>query len=294
MATKQKGRAAVEDKPAKKAAAPAKQTGKSLANWEEELAKDASEAASVEANVGAGGNYLSTRGGILKYKDNPIEGNAINVIVLNHVIENAYYGGARFDPDSPANPVCFAIGKDEKSLAPHEESEEPQHDACEGCPMNEWESADTGRGKACKNIRRLALLTEDALDEGVEDAEAAFIKVPVTSVSNWATYVRKLKETTNRPPYAFITEIKLVPDPKTQFKMQFRLVEELDGEHMGALIARSREMVSPLSQPYRKREEDEAPRNRGRNSKLQRGGAQRNVQKAKPAAKAAPPTRGRR
>jgi hypothetical protein len=237
-------------------------TSKALTKWDEELAKRANIQAEVEANVGAGGQFLSTRGGILMYKNNPVPDNKMNVVILNHVMENALYEG-RFDADNPASPVCFAFGDNDKTIAPHEKAEDRKADICKDCEFNEWGSADTGDGKACKNIRRLSIMTEDGLED-VEAAETAMIKVPVTSVKAWAGYVKQLKETLKRPTCAVITEISLVKDAKTQFKMQFKLVSKIDGDVIGDLLAKADEALKELTQPYTKREEGESEAPRGK------------------------------
>jgi hypothetical protein len=236
-------------------------TGKQMTNWNEELAKMAQVSAGIEASVGLGGNYIKTRGGQLEYNGGIIPDNKMNVIILDHVLENAFYQG-RFDPENPQPPVCFAIGRDSKTMEPHENSSDRQSDACEGCPMNEFGSADTGRGKACKNTRRLALLPEDAL-ENVEDADVAFIKVPVTSVKAWAGYVRQLADTLKRPTLGVITQISLTPDPKTQFKMNFKLMGTIDdGDVIGELIAKRQSAEAVLTAPYSPPEDDAQPAKR--------------------------------
>lgn len=180
--------------PAKKASkAPAKSTGKSLIPFEERLRQQAQIAAAVEENVGSGGQMIGTKGGRLSFGGAEVPGNKMNVVIIDHVLENHLYAG-RFDPDTPQSPICFAFCTTEDDMAPHENSVEPQHDTCKGCPMNEWGSADTGSGKACKNVRRLGLITEDQLDD-VSSAQTAYIKVPVTSVKGWAGYVRQLNST---------------------------------------------------------------------------------------------------
>lgn len=243
---------------AKKKATPT--TGKQMQNWDAELAKMAEISAGIEASVGLGGNYIKTRGGQLEYNGGIIPDNKMNVIVLDHVLENAFYAD-RFDPDNPQPPSCFAIGRDAKTMEPHENSSDKQSNACEGCPMNEFGSADTGRGKACKNTRRLMLLPEDALDD-IENAEVAFIKVPVTSVKAWAGYVRQLADTMKKPTLAVITQISLVPDPKHQFHMNFKLMGTIDdGESIGALIAKRQAGEQQLTAPYAPLDEDApAPR----------------------------------
>lgn len=249
---------------AKKATAK-KAPGKAVVAYDEELARLAALSTGIESHVGGGGNWIKTRGGTLEYNGGTIPGNKMNVIIVDHVIEYAYYEG-RYDPENPQPPAAYALGRDEETLTWHEDSiEEYAGELCKDSDINQWGSADTGPGKAAKNIRRLALLPEDALED-VEGAELAYIKVPVTSVKGWAGYVRQLADQLKRPPLGVVTEISLVPDAKTQFKMLFKLIGTIDdGDAIGALLEKRPAAESVLMAPYAPAEERPAkPAPRGR------------------------------
>jgi hypothetical protein len=229
-----------------------KATGTAIANWDDELAREAELAAKEEKS--GGGTFLSTRGGQLSYRGNPIAGNRLNVVILDYVFENVFYN-ERFDPDSPRSPVCFAFARKESELVPNNENcEEVQSEQCEGCPQNEWGSADTGKGKMCKNTRRLALITADSLDE-IEDAEVAMLSIPVTSIKGWGGYVQQLAISVKRPTYGVVTEISVVPDSKTQYKVGFKLVGNVDASSIAALREKREGLEAMLTVPYRKNSE---------------------------------------
>lgn len=276
---------------AKKTAGKKSATGTSMVAWEERLRQEAQVAAAIEENVGSGGSFISTKGGRLMFEGAEIPGNKMNVVILDHILENNLFAG-RYDPDTPASPVCFSLGRDENELAPHENSPEPQHDTCRGCPMNEFGTADTGKGKACKNSRRLALITEGDLED-IENAKVSYLKLPVTSVKGWAGYVRQLHTTLGRPPFGVVTEISLVPDPKTQFKMQFKLVEQIDSaESFEALFTKKDAVAQEIAFPYQPREEEEERPARGRQAVGRRPGAQqRTVAPARQPAQARGPAK---
>lgn len=244
-----------------------KKTGTSMVKWNAELAALAARATKVVAGVGTGGNMIKTAGGRLNYQGADIPGNKMRVIVLAHVLHNAMYEG-KFDADNPSSPICYAFAAEKADLVPHEDSPQKQAEACEGCPHNEWGSADVGRGKACANKARLGLISESDLQEDISKAEIAYIHVPVTSVKAWAGYVRQLEELVKRPPLAFVTEISLVPDPKNQFAMLFNMAEQIeDGEVIGALIERGKIADKEIGFPYPEFEEQAKPQRRakGRN-----------------------------
>lgn len=230
---------------------------KAVANYNDRLAALASKAVEQEAHVG-GGSFISTKGGHFGFNGGIVPGDKMNVIVLDHVSENCFYDGARYDADNPSSPVCFSFFRSDDEAVPHEKSETPQCDDCKSCPQNVFGSADTGKGKACKNIRRLALITEDGMED-IANATITFLKVPVTSVANWAGYVNSLNTSMKLPPVGVITEMSIVPDPKTQFKLKFRCVEKIEDEEvLGALLDRIEAVEKDLTHPYTPNGEREA------------------------------------
>jgi hypothetical protein len=132
-------------------------------------------------------------------------------------------------------------------MKPNASSPAPQHATCEGCPKNEWGSSlSGGKGKACRETRRLLLIPADALTsaEAVKTAEVAALRPPVTSLKNYATYVQTVAPTLRRPLLAVISEVAVVPDPKTQFKVTFSMVKAIDDQDVvAALISRSKEEI---------------------------------------------------
>ena len=229
-----------------------------VANYEERLAAMAAESAQNEADVG-GGNFISVKSGQLTYQGNTIKGNELDVVVLTSIHENCFYPG-RFDPDNPQPPVCYAFGTDPKEMAPHPESAEPQHDQCDGCPMNEFETADNGKGKACKNIRRLSMIPGDPLnEETVETADVAYLKVPVTSVKGWASFVKTVATLDKLPPLCVVCRIGVIPDPKSQFKVTFQKVEAVPRELLGTLMGRADAEKEAIKFPYAQPSEEAPP-----------------------------------
>jgi hypothetical protein len=197
--------------------------------FENELEKLASQ--QVEAEKGAGGPvFLSTKGGVLSYRDNPIAGNSIDVIVLASPVERLYYT-SRYDPTKPEGPACFALGPTLSDLRPNPASLSPQHSQCVGCPKDAWGSNPMGgKGKACSEKRRLLVMTADSITtvENIKVAEVAALRTPVTSVRPFATYLQTIATTTKRPLSSVITRIAIVPDAKTQFKLSFSFVKAID------------------------------------------------------------------
>lgn len=216
---------------------PAAKKSTAVANYADRMAAMAADAVEQEKSVSTG-SFLSFKSGRLSYQGNVIKGDELDVIVIDSILENCYYPSG-YDADNPGSPVCYAFGRDDKSMAPHPDSAEPQSDTCANCPQNEFGTAEQGRGKACKNVRRLALIPADAeTPEAVQSAEIAFAKIPVTSVKGWASYVRGLSTLEKKAPIGVVTRIGVVPDDKSQFKVTFQKMDDVPDELMPALIDR--------------------------------------------------------
>lgn len=255
MATKAKA-------PTVKEKAPAKKPGTALTIWEREMAEAAVSHAATEVDTSSF-KSISTHAGVLSIDDNALDDNEMRVIIIAFIHENLYYDKA-FDPKTPMTPVCYAFGLNEAEMAPHEEVENKEAELCAGCWANEYGTADKGEGKACKNIRRLLCIAEDAIEsvEELASSEPRMLKVPVTSVKNWNTYASvTLKDEVKRPCYGVITRVKLVPDAKSIFKVTFRFEEliQFDQAIYDAMLRKVKEANESIVKPYLKFYEEAKP-----------------------------------
>lgn len=198
-------------------------TGGSLALPQDVLAQlaDAAKAAAATERPAVG--RIGLQSGQMTYAGTPVTGNKIEAVLLLAAYRNVYYAG-RFDRNNIKPPNCFALAMHDKGMAPHPNVLEPASDACATCDFDAWGSdPNGGRGKACKQSRRVVLLPASALSspDDVKKAELAVLDIPVTSVKNYSNYVNILAASASVPPYAAVTEISVVPDAKTQFKVNF-------------------------------------------------------------------------
>lgn len=267
---------------------PDKKPGREVANWEQELAQQAEVAVAQEQTAGTGGGkFFSLRAGQLTFDDATFPGNQIAAVIVDHIFENIYYE-AGFDPDQTNPPTCFAFGRDATTMGPPDEVDKHdeftrQSDLCKDCIQNEWGSARTGKGKACSNRRRLALISAGTYNKKgeleLEDdasyfsgADMAFMKIPVTSVKGFAAYVKQVAEQFKRPLHGVFTRIYLEPDSKTQFKVRFELIEVIPNEVMPAIMARHNSVKNEIDFPYipRADDEEETQRSAKSNNKLRK------------------------
>lgn len=265
-----------------------------VAHWKEELAAQAKAAVASEETAGSGGGrFFSMRAGVLKFDDAALPGNQMAVVILDSIMENLYYED-KFDADQKTPPTCFAFGRDAETMEPHDKVDEHeeftrQSATCAECPQNEWGSAETGRGKACSNRRRLSVIPagtyrplgrgggfELALEDDQEHfrkAEEAFLKLPVTSVKGFAGYLKSTAEQFGLPLHAVFTRVYLEPDTKSQFKVNFELIEMVPDELMPTIMARHATAAKGIDFPYIPRTDDEEAKPAKANNKLRGGKA---------------------
>lgn len=231
-------------------------------SWKEKLAIMAKDQAAKER---PSVSKISLRAGQLKYGDQPVKGNVLPCIVLLAAHRNTYYTTA-FDPNNLANPACFSVSVEGENMVAHENVPDeniPPDDpkkprtaprTCEGCAFNAWESDPKGgRGKACKEGRRLIILPADAAEsaEAAKAAEMAIIDIPVTSGKNYSNFVNGLAAAAGVPPWAALTNVSTQPDAKTQFKVTFTPTSVIEDEAvLEALHARMAEAERIALQPY--------------------------------------------
>jgi hypothetical protein len=212
---------------------------------------------------------MSFKNGQLTVNDTVIKGGKTQVVPLYSLFENQLYVG-KYNANDVKPPVCYAFGETEAEMVPHKDVAEPQNAQCGMpgqpgcCPKNEWKSdPDGGNGKACKNVRRIAFLHRDDLEtpEKVAKAPVAMAKISVTNVKNWSTYANQVSAVLKKPPIQTICELSVEPDAKTQFKINFALMDVIadDNPVLGALLKRRRELVPLMYAPYAKSTESAAP-----------------------------------
>jgi hypothetical protein len=233
-----------------------------LVKREEKWQNYAAEAKKVTGTLG--GDFVGTAGGILKINKQPLPENTLTGIAVAVCFENGLYEG-KFDPENPTPPICFALGFDEEEMTPHKDSEEPQNLdektgkplGCASCEWNVMGSADTGKGKMCKNGRRVGFIAEDAIEGDVMQAKVHYLKIPPTSLVAWDGYVANtLADTLHRPPFAVITAIKAAPRDGGGFTLTPELkgrIEDIDGvtdETLDALEQKHEQTLKLITFPY--------------------------------------------
>lgn len=223
-------------------------------DWVKEFADSAHAAMEAEK---PNNKFISFKSGMLSYNDTPAKDNEILCVIVASAFENGWYPN-KYDPNKIVSPECWAINVVEDDMAPTDESGDPQSTSCAVCPKNQWKSApDGGKGKACKNGRRLAIVLADQLAE----PDILMARLPVTSIANWSKYVNTIGNVVHRPTWGVITKMKVVPDFKTQFKVTFQFMglidDELSLENVHSLNQQLLTEGSALLQGYSKNVDEE-------------------------------------
>lgn len=232
-----------------------------IVNYDEELAKLAKLATKTER---PDTSSINVKAGIITYNKQPVPNNKLDCIIIASTHANLYYD-EKYDQENPKNPVCFAYSEDpdENPMAPHPASSKPQAETCAECWANKWKSdPEGGKGKACKNIRRLALVPAGVQPADIATAEVATFNIPVTSTNAWGMYVNKIATLFARPPLGVVTQIGTVPDMKTQFKVTFLNLDPLVGrELLPGLFQKSqlaRSLIEKVYEPNAEEQPEEA------------------------------------
>ncbi len=230
------------------------------------------------------GDMLSIKGKEFKLKGAVLD-SPLDVIALDYAFENAWYD-SDYDEDTPRPPACFAVGKVEKELVPHESSPKPQAESCKECELNKFGSGDKGRGKACKNGAKVAVIAASVKrldDEYVKNAEPAFMRLPPTSLKHLNGHVKKLSGM-ELPMFATISQLDFDEDESYPV-VTFQYNGEVDGTKvLRALIDKRETVQDELTKGFdttNYQDPDDDDR-RGKKGKLKKGKKDRDDDEGRP------------
>lgn len=249
-----------------------------LANYDKELAALAQLGAkTAAARAGTAAKTIGTQGAHFTIDGKVLKEQTLDVTVVDFVLMNTLYTpGKKYDPKNPDSPICFAFGRTEDEMVAHPDSVFPQGGtkyepkggeagrSCLLCWANEWESATEGKGKMCKNVTRLGLITADSIKsaETIEKAEARFITVPVTSGKAWAAHEESVRETFSKPVLAVVTQIEISPAEGGGHRLDFSTLQEVDKKVIGPLLEKHAKVAEGIDFPFMKPDTREKPAGR--------------------------------
>jgi hypothetical protein len=104
--------------------------------------------------------------------------------------------------------------------------------------------------------------------EKVVNATVGYLRVPVTSVRGFGSYVQGVVGGTDLPLFCHITRVSVVPDAKTQVKVNFERVAGInDNDVMEATFNRASAEAQNITFPYPKPDGDGEPAKPAKQSK---------------------------
>ena len=220
---------------------------KEIVNWKEDMQKAAVKTAKMERPAES---YISLKGGIMTYQDQPITDNKLECVVIATSFARTCYDRP-YDSDDNDPPECFANAIDEADLTPHENVPHPFSTACgeKVCEMAVFGTALQGNGPRCKTRRKLIVMPVSALNDPA-GAELATISVPPTSGKNWSSYASNVANG-GVPPWGVRTMIIVKPHAKKQFEVTFELQGKVeDDTTLAGIHSRINEAERILLQPF--------------------------------------------
>jgi len=140
-------------------------------------------------------------------------GMSLDVVVLGSCFEKTYYD-APFDREASTavDPLCWALGEDSKNLSPKASLKTKLSDACRTCSMSEWidgRKAKDEIGNQCRDYRRVAVVPWLEDQAAPDLSEIALIRIPPTSLKNFATYITRVYRFLGQDPIQLVTRFEI-------------------------------------------------------------------------------------
>jgi hypothetical protein len=201
--------------------------------------------------------FISFKGGQIIIDNKVVPGGKTDVVLLAFMGERSFFPDG-YDPDVRQSPLCYAYFNtedDADETKPHPKAKEAQAKTCAECAHNEWGSANVGRGKACRESVRIALLP------AVQDMSKAQIwhaRVPITSVGAFKSHISDILSA-ERPVWAVVSELTVTPDAKTFFKISWAVKRGITQNEVAVLSAKAISAERDIAFEYPDFEETAAP-----------------------------------
>ena len=190
------------------------------------------------------GFMINTKGKVFTLPNGSASDGPLTCVILDWVTANTYFEGI-YNPKNLKPPACFAIAREPMEAKPSENAPKPQGEYCMGnaerkcCPKNEWGSdPQGGKGKACKNTRRLLVVPIDA-DKGTQ---GWVLSVSPTGLKHFDKYVNALADVGTHP-LEVVTDISF-EESEDYPSLRFKVAQKHDKvELMWALKEANQEIL---------------------------------------------------
>ena len=233
----------------------AKQTKAIVAmpEWKQALVAKANVQAATET---VGVPRISHRQATLTIDGKKVEGNKISLAVIDYAIEKTYYEQDEYDANSHVTPVCYALrpagAEGDKGMRPHAAAPKKQAESCDACPHNVFGSAIKGRGKRCKDNRKLFVLAGVTDPEQMKSIEVRQISIPPASLRNWGQYLKSLPDVTETGHISSVYTViePVVPPGAMGYQLTFRFGGRLPEALFEAVVKKAPTIQADMVAPY--------------------------------------------
>lgn len=195
---------------------------------------DTARAVSTELSAGvtAGFPIISYRGKVwrvrkggeeINYVDqngDPIQSIELVLVKSNKMPSKTFYK-SKFKEGDNSPPTCWSSD----GIKPDAGVKEPQHNACATCPHNQWGSRiseDGKKGRACSDVRRMAVVFADELRRKGTDSHLFLMRVPPASLNPLKDYAEKVLGPAGVEYFAVATRVgfdSAASHPKLTFRV---------------------------------------------------------------------------
>ncbi len=166
--------------------------------------------------------------------DNPDSEKVIEGVILHHHAANAYWASDD-DDDMNTPPDCSSFDGQHGIGIPGGD--------CASCAMNQWDSGEGGKGKACKNMRQVYLAREG-------EAIPILLSLPPTSLGAFNDYINRAFMFRQRGSCGSVTQISLKKMENANGKPYsvavFKNAGDLSGDQLKEWIAYAKDFKKQI------------------------------------------------
>ena len=222
-------------------------------DWEVALAAKAKNEKSQET---LGIPRITHDNGKIKIDQKPVADNKLKVAIVDYIFSKAYFA-EKYVKGKAQVPACYGYGASEPEVVIHDAVEEKNRQCdtgCKDCEHNLFFTAEVGKGKRCKDERKLLVVVANDDPESIAAAEMRTLSVPPGSLKNWGKYLAGIDEITPYGVRGVMTEISTEDGAAGAYALTFKPVDRLAKETVREIVRRSEKSAAMLVTPWPKLE----------------------------------------
>lgn len=146
--------------------------------------------------------------------------------------------------------ICAALGDNPRAMVPYGSIADPQSGECNGCWANEFKSANggNGNGKACKQVRTMAIMVEDANGDIDPKGSIFLMQTNVTANKVFDAFVKSVSSVFQLPPVGVSVSLGIDSSNPTWNFVTYDNPTPMADEDIAAFMARQAEARGMLEE----------------------------------------------